>query len=140
MKNPESQGAESQSDKKEVTNENLTYEYFIRKCFACKRFQHGANTDTWENLKTCEYDAKQAPLLQKYQEKFEKKLKNVQNYLVEAFDASFKRLNEHNASDNDIEQMRVLKERVAEAVNTTDLMTVIQEADKILINNNIIIK
>lgn len=117
--------------------ENMTYEIFIRKCYPCDRFKHGANTDTWENLKTCEYDAKQVPLQKKYQEKFEKKLKDVRNYLVEAFDASFKRLNEHKASDNDVEQMEVLKGKVAEATNTTDLMNVIQEANEILKNNKI---
>lgn len=30
--------------------DNLTYEVFIRRCWNCERFKHGANTDTWERL------------------------------------------------------------------------------------------
>ena len=66
--------------------ENMTYEIFIRKCHPCDRFEHGANTDTWEYLKSCEYKANQAPPQKKDQKEFENTFKKVQKFLVvEAF-------------------------------------------------------
>ena len=30
--------------------DTTTYEFFITRCLNCERFEHGANTDTWQEL------------------------------------------------------------------------------------------
>ena len=43
-----------------IENENLSYEYFIRRCWDCSRFKRGADTDLWDSLRGKEYDYLQA--------------------------------------------------------------------------------
>jgi len=131
------QEAESQSNTNKVLNDSLTYEYFIRRCFGCKRFQNGANTDTWENLKSKEIYANMNFSAPNSQKEFEKKFNEVKSNVDQAFDASLKRLKDNNASETDIENVKNIKTNASLATNTTDLMNSIREANEILKNNNI---
>lgn len=68
--------------------DNLTYEIFIRRCWNCERFKHGANTDTWERLTIDHYKFKNpGPGLNpaKLEQTFFKNLSKVKEYLDKAF-------------------------------------------------------
>lgn len=68
--------------------DNTTYEFFICRCWNCIRFQHGANTDTWEDLLVRHWEFKHSgPGNEVSLEKdYLKKLGVIKNYLNKAFD------------------------------------------------------
>ena len=68
--------------------DNTTYEFFICRCWNCIRFQHGANTDTWEDLLDSYWDFKKPGTgnVSSFEKIYLKKLKIIKNYLTKAFD------------------------------------------------------
>lgn len=68
--------------------DNTTYEFFIRRCWNCDRFKHGANTDTWERL-TIDYwefkNPKPGANVARLETAYIKKLNEVQGFLDKAF-------------------------------------------------------
>lgn len=67
---------------------NLIYEIFIRRCWNCDRFKHGANTDTWERL-TIDYYHFQNPQpgdnITQLERTYFRKLSKVKGFLDKAF-------------------------------------------------------
>jgi hypothetical protein len=68
---------------KTIDMDNMTYEFFIRKAMNCKRFEHGANTDTFNNLNMQYHLMKEDG---KEEKRYEKDLKEVKGYLFKACD------------------------------------------------------
>jgi len=66
---------------------NTTYEFFICRCWKCKRYEHGANTDTWEDLEIKHYKFKNSDAgnLKAAEKEFTKKLELVKGYLDKAY-------------------------------------------------------
>lgn len=67
--------------------DNITYEFFIRRCWDCERFKHGADTDMWEDLLIRYYHFKNSNVgnFKSTQQEFDKKLKKVKDYIDKAF-------------------------------------------------------
>src|SRR5690606_1243907 len=75
------------SNTNKFTMDNTTYEFFIRRCWDCDRFSHGANTDTWEDLLIKHHNLKNASVgtFKEAEKEFTKKLAQVKAYLDKAF-------------------------------------------------------
>lgn len=67
--------------------DNITYEFFIRRCWDCDRFKHGADTDIWEDLVIKYINLENANVgnFQITQKEFENKLVEVKAYLDAAY-------------------------------------------------------
>lgn len=91
--------------------DNTTYEFFIRRCWDCDRFKHGANTDTWEDLVIKHYNFKNANVgnFKFNQKEFEKKLEQVKGYLDKAYNKLIATANKKKVNPLAIEQLLALR-------------------------------
>jgi len=67
--------------------DNTTYEFFIRRCWSCERFKHGANTDTWEILLINHFNLKNSNSFDRKvaEKEYLKQLTLIKDYLNKAF-------------------------------------------------------
>lgn len=112
--------------------DNLTYEYFISRCWNCPRYKHGADSGIWERLLIDYSDAKNSDMVnaQSSQTKYDKKLAEVTDYLDKAFNklisiAKNKRINQDVI--NELEESR-------RTINESDEPQVIIDILKITTN------
>lgn len=127
-----------------IENENLSYEYFIRRCWDCSRFKHGADTDLWDSLMGKEYDyllakkdyeAKQIEFrrnnLLKKEQIFESQFCKIKGYIQIAFE---KVISSNKAKGNNDVYTKLLdlKNKSNEATTPKELITIIKEAFPLL--------
>ncbi|WP_306349886.1 hypothetical protein [Flavobacterium sp. '19STA2R22 D10 B1'] len=95
--------------------DHTTYDFFIRRCWDCDRFKHGANTDTWEDLLIKHYNFKNATVgnFKITQKEFENKLENVKAYLDKAYNKLIATANKKKVDQQVIEQLLRSREEVA---------------------------
>lgn len=67
--------------------DSITYEFFIRRCWDCERFKHGADTNTWEDLLIKHHNLENANVgnFQVTQKEFKKQLGEVKGHLDKAY-------------------------------------------------------
>lgn len=91
--------------------DNVTYEFFICRCWDCERSEHGANTDIWEDLCIKHYNFKNSKVgnFIKTKQEFEKKLKKVKDYIDKAFNKLIRKANKKDADLGVIQEITKLK-------------------------------
>lgn len=102
--------------------DNLTYEMFIRRAWNCDRFEHGADADTWEDLRRAQYEfesardaaSKNKKEIRKTKAAYEKKMKEVKKFICKSCERLIKK---SNGADGFLD----LKNRV-DADNTPEML------------------
>ena len=119
--------------------DNTTYEFFIRRCWDCDRFKHGANTDTWEDLLIKHYDFKNANVgnFKICQKEFEKKLEQVKTYLVKAFNKLIANASKKKVSPEIITQLLEARSVVAESSEPKEIFDTLKTVFPLMNANNL---
>ncbi|PZR20757.1 MAG: hypothetical protein DI539_09825 [Flavobacterium psychrophilum] len=67
--------------------DNMVYEIFIRRCWQCERFRHGADTDAWDTLliKQYTFENRNVGNFQSSEKEFLKKLEDIKGHLDKAY-------------------------------------------------------
>ena len=114
--------------------DNTTYEFFICRCWNCKRFEHGANTDTWEDLLVKYYNFKNKDFNKEELEKqYLKKLIEVKAYL----DKSFNKLLTKSKNENLIEEIKSKQEIVTNSSDPNEIFEILKSMFPILNDNKL---
>ncbi|GAA6765725.1 hypothetical protein AAFH68_16630 [Flavobacterium sp. CGRL1] len=103
--------------------ENTIYEFFIRRCWDCNRFEHGANTDTWEDLIGKHYNFKNANVgnFKNAEREFQKKLELVKSYLDKAFNKLIGTAKKEKIKKEVIEELLQLQAIVANSFEPKEI-------------------
>lgn len=119
--------------------DNTTYEFFICRCWKCNRFEHGANTDTWEDLVGKHYSFKNATVgnFKSTEKEFVKKLEQVKGYLDKAYNKLIATANKKKVNQELIEQLSGSRTLVAGSSEPKDIFDALKAAFIIINNNNL---
>lgn len=119
--------------------ENLTYEYFIRRCWHCDRFKHGANTDTWEDLVIKHYNLQHAHVgnFKVAQQEFNKKLVEVKSYINKAFDKLINNAGKSKLNAGIIEELLQSQKTIIKSVEPKEIIGILSTTFPIINNHNL---
>jgi hypothetical protein len=119
--------------------DNTTYEFFIRRCWDCDRFKHGANTDTWEDLLVKHYNFKNANVgnFKITQKEFEKKLEKVKGYLDKAYSKLISTATKKKVNPIVIEQLSKSRALVAALSEPKEIFDALKAVFPIMNDNNL---
>ena len=123
-----------------------TYEFFIRRCHKCKRYQYGANTDIWDklhskyfnfidaiNLKNEKNDLKKE--LDKLKEEYLLTLEEVKKYLDDAYNKLLYRAS--NLNEKDLIFLNNHQALVKESNEINVIIKIVEMSSEILNNYNL---
>jgi hypothetical protein len=114
--------------------DNTTYEFFICRCWNCKRFEHGANTDTWEDLLIKHYNYKNVSFNKVDSEKqYFKKLTEIREYL----DKAFNKLISKTRDKSIIETIKTKQEIVKNSTEPIEIFDTLKSIFPIINENNL---
>ncbi|MBL7869825.1 MAG: hypothetical protein JNM71_17580 [Flavobacterium lindanitolerans] len=119
--------------------DNTTYEFFIRRCWDCDRFKHGADTDTWEDLLIKHYNFKHANVgnFKFNQKEFEKKLEKVKSYLDKAYNKLITTATKKKVNPDVIARLSESRAIVAASPEPKEIFDVLKTAFPIMNENNL---
>lgn len=123
--------------------DNLTYEFFIRRCWNCERFRHGANTDTWERLIIDYYNFKNPrPGLNpvELERIYLKNLSKVKEYLDKAFNKLNFIVVKKKLPQSVIDEISLQRASVAQSENPKEIFDCITAMTPILNEHDIRLK
>ena len=119
--------------------DNTTYEFFIRRCWDCDRFKHGANTDIWEDLLVKHYNFKHANvgnfIITK--KEFEKKLEQVKAYLDKAYNKLISTATKKKVNPKIIELLIELRTTVAASSEPNEIFNTLKACFKLMNSNDL---
>lgn len=120
--------------------DNLTYEFFIRRCWNCERFKHGANTDIWERLTIDHYNFKNPgsglnPA--KLEQIYLKNLSKVKEYLDKAFNKLNSIMVKKKLPQSVIDEITLLRASVAQSEDPQEIFDCLTTMTPILNEHNI---
>jgi hypothetical protein len=119
--------------------DNTTYEFFIRRCWDCDRFKHGADTDTWEDFLIKHYNFKNANVgnFKFNQNEFEKKLEKVKGYMDKAYNKLISKAAKKKVNPAVIEQISESRMLVATLSEPKEIFDVLKAVFPIMNDNNL---
>ncbi|AZA89662.1 Uncharacterised protein [Chryseobacterium nakagawai] len=115
--------------------DNLTYEFFIRRCWNCDRFKHGANTDDWERLTINHFNYKNPkPGVKEDQleRTYHKKLDEIKEHLDKAFNKLSSVLAKKKIPASVIDDIAKYKTQVADSTQPQEIMDCLNSTIPIL--------
>jgi hypothetical protein len=114
--------------------DNTTYEFFIRRCWKCERFEHGADTDIWEGLLIKHYNFKNDKYNNATLEKlYQKKLIEVKTNLDKAFIKLLKKVKDEKL----IIEIDSKREAVAKSLEPSKIFEILTSMFPILNDNKL---
>ncbi|WP_294265321.1 hypothetical protein [uncultured Chryseobacterium sp.] len=123
--------------------DNLTYEVFIRRCWNCERFKHGANTDTWERLIIDHYNfTNPKPGLNpvKLERIYFRNLSKVKEYLDKAFNKLNSIVVKKKLPQSVIDEISLQRASVAQSEDPQEIFDCITAMTPILDEHDIRLK
>jgi len=119
--------------------DNTTYEFFICRCWKSKRFQHGANTDTWEDLLIKHYHFVNAMEYNKIklEKEYKTKLKTIKGYLDKAYENLSKRIFKLKIEENVSTELRNNQILVRNSNNPQEIFDILNKSFEIMNSKNL---
>jgi hypothetical protein len=119
--------------------DNTIYEFFIRRCWDCDRFKHGANVDIWEDLVGMHYNFKNANVGNFYsrEKEFEKKMVQVKDYLDKAFKKLIDVANKKKVCSEIIEQLLESRSVVGRSSEPKEIFDILKTVFALMNANNL---
>lgn len=119
--------------------DNLTYEFFIRRCQGCDRLKHGADTEIWEDMVIKHYNLQHATVgdFIIIQKEFENKLENVKAYLDKAYNKLIATANKKKVDQQVIEQLLRSQEEVAISSEPKEIFDTLKVVFSLMNANNL---
>ncbi|MBK0368656.1 hypothetical protein [Flavobacterium agrisoli] len=118
---------------------NTTYEFFICRCWKCKRFEHGANTDTWEDLEIKHYNFKNSNVgnFKAVEKEFTNKLEKVKGHLDKAYNKLIATAVRKNIDPAVINQFTTSRALVAASSEPQDIFDILKTAFPLMNDNKL---
>lgn len=119
--------------------DNLTYEFFIRRCQGCDRLKHGADTEIWEDMVIKHYNLQHATVGDFIitQKEFGKKLGEVQANLDEAYNKLIAAASKKKLNQKVIGQLLESKTVVALSSEPKEIFDALKSAFRVMNENNL---
>lgn len=108
--------------------DNTTYEFFIRRCWDCERFKHGANTDTWEDLLIKNYNFKNSNDFNKkvLEKEYLKKLEQVKNFIDKAFNKLISKATKKKVNQNILNTLLTNQTTVKNSLESKEIWDILR--------------
>ena len=118
---------------------NTTYEFFICRCWKCQRYEHGANTDTWEDLEIKHYNFKNSNVanFKTAEKEFTKKLELVKGHLDKAYNKLIATANRKKIDPAAIIQFTNSRALVAASSEPQDIFDILKTAFPLMNENKL---
>lgn len=119
--------------------DNLTYEFFIRRCQGCDRLKHGADKEIWEDMVLKHYNFQHATVGDFIitQKEFGEKLGELQAYLDEAYIKLIAVANKKKLNRNIIGQLLETRTAVAVSSEPKEIFDALKSAFRVMNENNL---
>ncbi len=119
--------------------DNTTYEFFIRRCWDCERFKHGANTDTWEDLLIKQYNFQNSNVTnaKTYEKQYLTKLNQIKGYLDKAYNKLHSKAIKKKITQNIIDEIITHQSIVKNSSIPLEIFETLKSTFIIINNNNL---
>ena len=119
--------------------DNLTYEFFIRRCWQCERFKHGANTDTWDDLLSRYYNFKNGSRFstEKLEKDYLQKLNHVKDYINKAYAKLISVATKKKISQDTIHKIISYQTVVSASIDPDEIFETLNKSVVLMNDNNL---